>query len=262
MAQPTALHTILSSSSPITNLLLHPTTPSLLLASTAKLPVALYDVSASRVAPVIELNTNEAKGMWSVAWSADGKLLVGVGKSGIGSIWDPRAGKEAVMSKVLPLQPSRPARIVFVAGDLFLTSFSRSRNREYSLLSTQLALATSFTQSVDSSPGLLIPAVDEERRIIYAAGRGDMTLRQIELSGSAGFQETLHPLPHALASASLALAHPASLPVMSAQIATLLLPVIDKDGDALIPFGIRVPRRQLVDYHEDLYPEILGTGAF
>ena len=87
-----------------------------------------------------------------------------------------------------------------------------------------------------------------------------MTLRQIELSGSAGFQETLHPLPHALSSSSAALAHPATLPVMSAQIATILLPVVDKDGEALLPYGIRIPRRQLIDYHDDLYPEVVGTG--
>jgi hypothetical protein len=75
-----------------------------------------------------------------------------------------------------------------------------------------------------------------------------------------GFQESLHPLPHPLASAGLALASPTTLPVMSAQIATLLVPVVDKDGDAILPLGIRVPRRQLLDYHEDLYPDVLGTG--
>lgn len=87
-----------------------------------------------------------------------------------------------------------------------------------------------------------------------------MTLRQIELSGPMGYQETLHSLPFPLASASLAIADPTTLPVMQAQIATLLLPVVDKDGDAIVPFGIKVPRRQLIDYHDDLYPEVMGTG--
>jgi hypothetical protein len=49
---------------------------------------------------------------------------------------------------------------------------------------------------------------------------------------------------------------------MNAQIATLLVPVVDKDGDAILPLGIRVPRRQLLDFHEDLYPDVLGTGKY
>ncbi len=208
---------------------------------------------------MLQLKAKEPKGMWSVAWSPDGRLLAGVGKSGAGSLWDPRVGKDAILSKILSLQPLKPARIAFVVDDIFLTSFSRTRNREYSLLGISSSLATTLSQTLDTSPGPLIPVVDQERRIIYTAGRGDMTLRQIELSGPMGFQETLHPLPHALASGSIALAHPAILPVMSAQIATVLLPVTDKDGDAVLPFGIRVPRRQLIDYHEDLYPDVIGT---
>ena len=200
--------------------------------------------------------------MWSVAWSADGKLVAGVGKSGSGSVWDPRAGKHVVMSKSLSLQPLKPARIAFVGDDIFLTSFSKTRNREYSLLSPKSSLSSTFTQSVDTNTSPLVFDVDQERRIVYTAGRGDMTLRQVELSGATGFQETLHPLPHALASASIALAHPATLEVMAAQIGTVLLPVVDKDGDTIMPFGVRVPRRQLIDFHEDLYPLVSSTGQF
>lgn len=257
---PTPLHTIPPTSSPITNLLLHPSTANLLLASTLQHPLAIYDISSFHTSPVLEFLIKEPKGVWCTAWSPDGKLVAGVGKSGTGSLWDPRAGKDAVISKLLPLQPLKPARIAFVGDDVFLTSFSKTRNREYSLLSTASSLSTTFTQSLDTNPGVLVPMVDHERRIVYTSGRGDMTLRQIELSGSMGFQETLHALPHAMSSGSLALAHPASLPVMSAQIATVILPVTDKDGGALLPFGIRVPRRQLIDYHGDLYPELMGTG--
>jgi hypothetical protein len=47
--------------------------------------------------------------------------------------------------------------------------------------------------------------------------------------------------------------------VMEAQIATLLLPTTDKDGDTLLPLGIKVPRRQLIDYHADLFPDVAGS---
>jgi hypothetical protein len=196
--------------------------------------------------------------MWSVAWSADGRLVAGIGKSGTGYIWDPRSSPAPTMTRTVPLQPLKPARVVWVGDDIFVTSTSKTRNREYHLFSPSKALATVFTQNIDTNTAPLIPTVDHERRIVYLAGKGDMTLRQVELSGPNGFQETLHSLSYALSAAGLALASPTILPVMQAQIATVLVPVVDKDGEAVLPLGIRVPRRQLIDFHEDLYPEIRG----
>lgn len=87
-----------------------------------------------------------------------------------------------------------------------------------------------------------------------------MSIRQVELGGVTGFQETIHPLPFPMASTSLGAVHPTALDVMSAEIGRLLVTVVDKDGDAILPLGIKVPRRQLIDYHDDLYPEITGTS--
>jgi len=86
-----------------------------------------------------------------------------------------------------------------------------------------------------------------------------MTLRQIELSGPQGYQETLHPLPQAVASSGLALTSMIELDVMQAEIAGVVLQGSDKDGEGLILYKIKVPRRQLIDYHEDLYPDIEDT---
>ena len=87
-----------------------------------------------------------------------------------------------------------------------------------------------------------------------------MKLRQVELGGVTGFQETIHPIPYGLSSTSLTAVHPTVLDVMQAEIGRVLVPVVDKDGDALLPLGIKVPRRQLIDYHEDLYPDIVGSS--
>ncbi|WWD15778.1 hypothetical protein CI109_100201 [Kwoniella shandongensis] len=254
---PTLIHTIPGSSSFVTTVTFHPTTPGILLVSTVASPISIYDLSSFSGNPTISLNTSEPKGLWSVAWSQDGRRVSAVGRSGTGYVWEPRVSKDPIFTKALPIQPLKPARIVWVGDDLFLCSFSKTRSRQYSLLSS--SLSTTFTQSLDTNPGTLIPLVDEERRIVYTAGRGDMTIRQVELSGPAGYQETLHPLPFPLASASLALVHPARLDVMKAEIGRILIPVVDKDGDALLPLGINVPRRQLIDYHDDLYPDLAGT---
>jgi hypothetical protein len=253
------VHTI-NGSSPVTNVSFHPTTPNLLLVSTTTTPAVIYDISTPSAEPAISLAAKEPKGIWSSAWSPDGKRIAVVGKSGTLYAWDPRTSTEPTTTRTIPIQPIKPARVVWVDQDIFVTSFSKTRNREYHLFSG-LTLSTIFTHSLDTSNGLLIPVVDGERKIVYLSARGDMSLRQVELTGPQGYQETVHALPAQVASASLALAHPTILPVMSAQIATVLVPQVDKDGDALLPLGIRVPRRQLIDFHEDLYPEISATGA-
>ena len=249
----------INGSSPVTNVSFHPTTPDLLLVSTVAAPATIYNISTTSTEPAITLAAKEPKGIWSSAWSPDGKRVAAIGRSGTLYTWDPRTSTEPTTTRAIPIKPIKPARVVWVDQDIFVTSFSRTRNREYHLFSGS-TLTTIFTHSLDTSNGLLIPVVDNERKIVYLSARGDMSLRQVELTGPQGYQETVHPLPAQLASSSLALAHPATLPVMSAQIATLIVSQVDKDGDALLPLGIRVPRRQLIDYHEDLYPEVPATG--
>ncbi|WVQ70262.1 uncharacterized protein L199_008488 [Kwoniella botswanensis] len=262
----TLRHTIPAlSSSPITNLSLHPTTPDILLASSISHPAVIYDISASLTSPTISLNIKEPKGIWSLGWSSNGTQVAVIGKSGTLYIYEPRKTTEPIKTKNLSIsvQALKPCRLTWVGDqDLFITSFSKTRNRQYSLISTSKnpnELETIFSQSLDTSTNPLIPLVDEERRIIYLVGKGDMSLRQIEFSGPMGYQETIHPLQHTLNSGSIALVHPTKLDVMKAEIASTLLQVTDKDGDALLPLSVKVPRRQLIDYHEDLYPDVTGT---
>lgn len=239
--------------SPISSVSLHPTTPSVVAVSAKS--VAIWNLSSLQ--PVIQLDAEEPKGFWSISWSPCGKRIAAIGKSGTAYIWEPRVSTSPALSRSLPIQPIKPARVAWVGDNVFVTAFSRTRNREYHLFSGK-DLVTVFTQSVDTSTAPLIPIVDQERNIVYLAAKGDSTLRQVELGGATGSQETLHSSPYPLAAQGLALASPTTLPVMQAQIATVLVPVVDKDGEVLLPLAIKVPRRQLIDYHDELYPEIRG----
>lgn len=233
---------------------LHPTTRGIALACSAT--PQIYELNSSIA--VISLNVPDNQLLWSAAWKSDGRLVAGVSKKGHLYVWDPRSGGDPIEQRDLSvvLQSLKPVRVTWVGDEVFVTSFSRTRARQYSLFKPDLS--TVFTTSVDNSQGPLSPLVDEERRIVYLIGRGDMTLRQIELSGPQGYQEILHPLQYAVTSGSLAAAHWSTLPVMEAQVANIILPVVDKDGEALMPVHINVPRRQLIDYHADLYPDVVG----
>ncbi|WWC61287.1 uncharacterized protein I303_103868 [Kwoniella dejecticola CBS 10117] len=256
------------SSSPITHVQLHPTTPDILLASSASHPLTIYDFSssASGASARITLNVNEPKGLWSTGWSPDGTKLALISKSGNLSIFDPRKSTDALRSKSLvsSLQPLKPCKLAWMGDSIFVTAFSKFRSRQYSLYSSS-ELETIFTQTLDTSNNPLIPLVDQERSICYVVGKGDMILRQIEISKSFqnGYQESTHSLSSStltpMTTPSICLRYGTGLDVMNTEIANILIPSTDKDGDCLVPIGIRVPRKQLIDYHADLFPDILGT---
>lgn len=69
------------------------------------------------------------------------------------------------------------SRHVWLGGasseQIFTTGFSKMRDREYSLFDTRNVGSGSAikTQRLDSNTGVLMPVVDQERNIVYLAGR-------------------------------------------------------------------------------------------
>ena len=247
--------TVMNQSAP-SCLSFNPTSPDILFVGSSSGSSGIYNVGTSSNSPAISCST-DIKGLWYADWAPDGKLLATISKSGHVALFDPRASSDAIKSRALPIQPIKPSRIVWVGEHLLVTSFSKTRNREYLVLNPDLS--TKATQTIDTNTSPLIPLVDHERQIVYLAGRGDMTLRQVELSGPQGFQETIHPLPSPLLG-GMGLASPTALDVMTAEIARLFMGQFDKDGEAIVALSINVPRRQLIDFHPDLYPEVMGTS--
>ncbi|WWC69610.1 uncharacterized protein I206_103553 [Kwoniella pini CBS 10737] len=262
-----ARHTIpAQSASPITHLHLHPTTPNILLVSSSSRPLTIYDTSSSVPKARISLNLNEPKGIWSIGWSTDGTKLAILSKSGNLIIFEPRKSNEPIITKSLVslIQPLKPCKLIWINENIFITSFSKFRNRQYSLFSSIGKLDLIFNQILDTnSNNLLIPLIDKERNLIYLIGKGDLILRQIEISNffQNGFQESIHNLNLPLLNSSIIINNNGInlLNVMKTEISKIFLFTKDKDGNCLIPISIRIPRKQLIDFHSDLFPDIIGT---
>ena len=140
------------------------------------------------------------------------------------------------------------------SGQVFTTGFSKQREREYSLFDCRSLGAPLKTNKVDTNLGVLLPVVDTSRSIVYLAGRGDMSLRWVEVGGAAVFMEGGAPLPVTVA--SMALVPEAQLDIMKAEINR----VVVLTADAVVPVPIEVPRRQYIDFHQDLYPAYAARG--
>ena len=149
------------------------------------------------------------------------------------------------------------SRHVWVKSQIFTTGVSKTRDREYSLFDPRNFSTSIKTQRVDTNTGTLIPLVDRSRNIVYLAGRGDMTLRWVEIGGTSTFVEGNAPIP--VTTLGAALAPPSILNLMKAEINRVI--ILSKD-DMVVPVAMEIPRRQYIDFHAELYPSVADIGAF
>ncbi|GAA6011893.1 hypothetical protein JCM10207_003421 [Rhodosporidiobolus poonsookiae] len=208
---------------------------------------------------------------WSAQWSADGREVTATGRDGKLRVWDVRQGDGAgVVAEVTAhagLKPSRHAHLALSSSlsgssaQLLTTGFSRTRDREFALFDLRnLGRGALKTQRIDTGMGVMQPLVDESRGIVYLAGRGDMTLRWVEVGGPSVFTEGAAPLPTALLSAALIPQRPELLDLQHAEINRLL--VLSPAEGAVVPVEIRVPRRTYLDFYPELYPPVsVGDSA-
>ncbi|SCZ98655.1 BZ3500_MvSof-1268-A1-R1_Chr3-1g05529 [Microbotryum saponariae] len=232
----------------IDTLSFHPTTSSLLLAGSGSV-VAIYDIQAQSATPVFTLE--QPKSVWSAKWSSDGRTITTTGKDGILRVFDVRdkTGKSSAETSIHAAL--KCSRHVWLDDDrVFTTGFNRMREREFALHDARSLGTPIKSQRLDNNMGALIPILDSSRNIVYLAGKGDMTLHWVEVGGPAMFTAGASPLPVAMASA--ALVQPSRLNLMKAEINHLVI----LSNDAVLPVPIEVPRRQYIDFHQDLFPPV------
>ncbi|GAA5911257.1 uncharacterized protein JCM6883_001960 [Sporobolomyces salmoneus] len=237
------------SAKPIDTLSFHPTSSGLLLASSAQ-TLSVYDLESGSTSPVYEIDGGTHT--WSAQWSGDGKYVSSTGKDGKLRLWDVRTDSKNIVAETLAHSGLKPSRHVHLpnSSQILTTGFSRTRDREYSLFDGRMLGTPIKTKRVDTGTGVLVPLVDGERGIVYLIGRGDMSLRWIEVGGPAIFTEGSTPFPGQIAGA--ALVPPQNLDLMKAEINRLVV----LTQDAVVPVPVNVPRRQYIDFHSDLYPEV------
>lgn len=78
----------------VTHVLLHPTTPSVLLCSTTTGKTCVLKLGSEESLP---LQHKSVKGLWDLCWSPCGRFVAGIGKDGVLSLWEPRKGPDALV---------------------------------------------------------------------------------------------------------------------------------------------------------------------
>lgn len=248
----------------VTSLQFHPNVQSLLASSSLQSnSVQLWDVKAGTSAANWDAGTPQ----YDIKWSVDGSLLAGSGKDATVRLWDARQSGSSTAAEIVSAHASKvkPIKCTFIneqTPHLFLTTgFSQMRQREVAIWDHRNNKQPLKRNTLDVSSSGFEPICEYDRGIVYLVGKGDSSVRWIDVGSQdqgASFAEGVFPLDFSASSA--AIAPSSSNDVTVGEIAKLYIATGSTSGgasasDAIVPSSVRVPRRNFIDFHADLYPD-------
>ncbi|KAG2226914.1 hypothetical protein INT45_010193, partial [Circinella minor] len=217
--------------------------------------VCVWDVNKNEKA-MFEMTTSK-ESFHSFSWKSDGSLLSTTGKDSI-TVWDPRATEQHVLTGH-GHEGIKGSRVVWLGDSnyLFTVGQSKFRSREYGLWDSRNLSTPLKKASLDQSTGIMLPLYDEDTETMYLIGRGDTTIRSMQISDLI----TRPTMDENMACGTMTSIYGAtlmrkqSLHVMQAEIARVLTVV----ENAIMPVSFEVPRKQYLDFHADLFPDTKGN---
>ncbi|XP_068555455.1 coronin-7 isoform X2 [Anas acuta] len=138
---------------------------------------------------------------------------------------------------------------------LISVGFSQMREREVKLWDTRKFSGATFTLTLDTSPGAMIPLFDADTGLLVLGGKGENLLYCFEVVPA---QPTLTQVTQCLTEGrtrGLAAVPRLALDVMACEV----LRVLQLTDTFLVPVSYIVPRKSVQEFHEDLFPDCAGV---
>lgn len=186
----------------------------------------------------------------SLSWNGDGSQVVTSARDKAIRIFDVRAKK--MQQSVDGHQSNKDSRVLWLADkdQILSTGFNMTRQREVYLWDTRNFNRPIKSLSFDSSTGILMPFFDSDTAMIFIAGKGDTSIRYLELTDKDPYLvensvETVEQLK------GLTLVPKRALDVMKCEVNRLLV----LGQHSIIPVPYIVPRKSYRDFNADLYPD-------
>ncbi|PWN35471.1 DUF1900-domain-containing protein [Meira miltonrushii] len=260
----TSLSSQAGTSGSVTSLQFHPNVQSLLASSSLQSNIVqLWDVKAGTNVAHWDAGTPQ----YDIKWSVDGSLLAGSGKDATVHLWDARQGGSNTAAEIVSAHASKvkPIKCTFINEQtphlLLTTGFSQMRQREVAIWDHRNSKEPLKRNTLDVSSSGFEPICEYDRGIVYLVAKGDSSVRWIDVGSQdqgASFAEGVFPIDFSASSA--AIAPSASNDVTVGEIAKLYIATGSTSGgasasDAIVPSSVRVPRRNFIDFHADLYPD-------
>ncbi|KAH9815446.1 hypothetical protein DFH28DRAFT_892988 [Melampsora americana] len=251
-----------SSGKPIEKLTFNPNTSSILSTSSG-FNLSIWDLENTLAESSI-INLENEFGVWDLKWNWDGNLIGLTTKTGHLSIWDPRDQNALIGSSVSHgVAGKKCSRLGWVNDYIITTGVNKLREREISLYDPrELSRGPLKSQTIDNSTGVLMPLIDPNRSMVYLAGRGETSVRWFEINSASTTSSPIEVhqtrLTDPIAGIAMAPINPSTVDVMQAEICKL---VILSKNQQVLPVVIQAPKRQYLDFHQDVMPPVRSMTA-
>ncbi|KAK0556504.1 hypothetical protein OC846_001071 [Tilletia horrida] len=206
----------------------------------------LHDAMKIQLADKIQLH--------SAGWNVEGDLLAFTSSDQRLSLWDPRTSTSQPVASADGIHGAklRPTRLAFTQSHILTSGFDLGRQREIAVWDARALGKPVHRSSIPtSSTAVLSPVVDTDRSLVYLHGRGDVSVHMADLS-LAPFNIKATPLPYSANTIALSPLLRPEANAMKGEIDRLYINT--STNDAVVPVSVTIPRRQYLDFHEDLFP--------
>ncbi|KAE8215228.1 hypothetical protein CF327_g1447 [Tilletia walkeri] len=238
----------------------HPHASDLLLAGQSK-GVSILRIQSNEVQTALDIALAEKVQLHAASWSVDGLTFGTTSSDQRLALWDPRASTSQPSSFAESIHGAklRPTKLAFTQNHILTSGFDMGRQREWAVWDPRaLSRPLQRTAIPSSSTAVLTPIVDIDRSLVYLHGKGDTSMHVVDLS-LAPFTAKATPLPYSASTIALAPLLRSSESAMKGEIGRIFLNT--SANDAVIPVSVTIPRRQYLDFHEDLYPQTYAPYA-
>jgi hypothetical protein len=163
----------------------HPVAENVLLSSGADNMMVLWDVGNGCALTEIACHPDCPL---SVSWNYDGSLFATTCKDRSLRVIDPRKGKVKQTRKNAHDGTKTSKALFLKDGRIITFGFSRMSDRQYALWdSRDLSAGPLVMEDIDRASGVLFPFYDPDTELIYAAGKGDGSIRYFEITDDAPY---------------------------------------------------------------------------
>eukprot|EP01122_Echinamoeba_exundans_P012936 TRINITY_DN5557_c0_g1_i1.p1 TRINITY_DN5557_c0_g1~~TRINITY_DN5557_c0_g1_i1.p1 ORF type:complete len:872 (+),score=212.71 TRINITY_DN5557_c0_g1_i1:68-2683(+) len=248
-----------TSSRRISTLQFHPTVNHLLNIIAKDGGVHFIDVEKG--ADVLSVATGHTDTIQSLSWNWAGSQFVTSGKDRAIKLVDPRA-KTAVVAQIPQAHESTKGCNVIWLGkrpQLLSNGFAKSGERKVSLWDVRrLDAATPLTtETLATSPALMMSFYDPSTEIVFMAGKGDNSIRYYEIVDDAPFLHYLDQYTSALNQTDLSIFPKKIVDVAGCEVYRFAK--LSKDKIEHLMFQVPRKGRDTNVFHEDLFECVVDT---
>lgn len=162
----------------------HPVAENVLLSGGADRMIVIWDVGNG--CALMEVSCHEDVPL-CISWNYDGSLLATTCKDKTLRVIDPRSGT-IVSKKEKAHDGTKSWKCVFLKDGRIVTfGFSRMSDRQYKLWNAHDLSEPIISEDIDRENGILFPFYDPDTNLLFAAGRGDSSLKYFEINDDPPF---------------------------------------------------------------------------